>query len=395
LKLSNQLARHIAISNSGLRQQANVKCGNDELLNQILFLGYVQQDPIQVVARAHDHIVWSRNSGYQSGQIDELLKNERTIFEHFTHDACVLPVAMLPYWKIQFKRKAQLKQFKGVGSLSSKAEQKAMLLRIKNEGPLCSGDFKLEASETKKNRATWSKPRHKRTLDYFWLTGVLAVSKREKFRKYYDLAERIFPNKYTDAGKSDTQCIDWLANHALDRLGFATYSEIKGFWGAFTLDETKRWREKNAAKFMDVSIESFDGEYKSALTRKVKDIHSSSADLLAKYPLSKQMKILNPFDPLIRDRKRLLRLFGFDYRIEMYVPPAKRHYGYYVYPLLEYDKFVGRLEVKHDRERNVLSVENLWAESGIKFGKQRMGKLNSELGRLSKFCGAERVEWCS
>jgi len=363
------------------------------LLKQIQFLGYVQQDPIQVVVRAHDHIVWSRNNHYRTGQIDRLLKNERTIFEHFSHDACVLPIAMLPYWKIQFKRKALEKQFKGVGSLSSKAEQKAILSRISKEGPLCSRDFKVPASEALKNRATWSKPSHKRTLDYFWLTGVLAVSKREKFHKYYDLAERIFPEKTTDTEKNKTQCIEWLASHAMDRLGFATYSEIKGFWDAFTLDETRLWHEKNTAKFMDVSIESFDGEYKSAITRKVKDIQSSSAEFIKKYPLSKQMKILNPFDPLTRDRKRLLRLFGFDYKIEMYLPSAKRKYGYYVYPLLEYDTFVGRLEVKHDRDRNVLSVENLWAEPGVKFGKIRMGKLHSELERMRKFCGAERVNW--
>jgi len=362
--------------------------GKDELLSQISFLGYVQQDPIQVVARAHDHIVWSRNPRYRLGQIDEVLKNERSLFEHFSHDACVLPMHMLPFWRVQFERKAQLKQFKGAGSLSTKAEQLAILDRIKHEGPLCSRDFKISESESKKKRTIWSKPVHKRTLDYFWLTGVLAVSKREKFTKYYDLAERIFPKDLVSVKKSDKQCIDWLANHAMDRLGFATFSEIKGFWDAYTIDETKQWRQRKGSALLDISVESSNGEYKDTLTKKGTDLQSTSA-----YPLSKRLKILNPFDPLTRDRKRLLQLFGFDYRIEMYVPPAKRQYGYYVYPLLEYDTFVGRIEVRHDRDKNRLCVDNLWAEPGVKFGKIRMGKLNSELARLGKLCGVDCVHW--
>lgn len=387
MKIPNPLARRIAISSSGLPNNPSVKCNKRDLLGLIKRLGYVQQDPIQVVARAHDHIIWSRNNGYRPGQIDALLQNDHSVFEHFCHDACVLPLDTLPYWVIQFKRKAKLKQFKGAGSLLSKAGQRDLLDRFSNEGPLCSRDFKIPKSELKKVRATWSKPLHKKTLDYLWLSGVLAVSKRDKFIKYYDLAERIFPQSVADIKTSDSECIDWLANQAIDRLGFGSLSEIKAFWDAFTLDETKQWRKKHS-KIVDVLIETAEGEYKNSLSRNPTGARKSSA-----YPLSKRMRILNPFDPLIRDRKRLLYLFGFDYRIEMYVPPSLRQYGYYVYPLLEYDTFVGRIEVRHDRQRNVLCVDNLWAEANVSLGKQRMGKLHSELERMKRFCGADCVQW--
>ncbi len=388
LKISNKNARHIAIVSSGLNKTPSIKCGSQELLNLVKRLGYVQQDPIQVVARAHDHILWSRNRGYQVGQLDALLKNERSVFEHFSHDACVLPLDSFPYWSIQYKRKAELKQFKVTGNLLSNKEQKQLLARITDEGPLCSRDFKVSEPSKKSERAIWSKPAHKRTLDYLWLKGVLAVSKREKFTKYYDLAERVFPASVFEQSKKDKDCIEWLASHAMDCLGFGTYSEIKGFWDAFTLHETKWWREKNQMSVLDVTVETFEGDFKNTLARKAV-VSNTESD----YPLSKRIRILNPFDPLIRDRKRLLYLFGFDYRIEMYVPQTLRQYGYYVYPLLEYDTFIGRIEIRHDRKKNILFVDNLWPETTIKFGKQRMNKLNSELERMRKFCLASRVQW--
>jgi uncharacterized protein YcaQ len=108
------------------------------------------------------------------------------------------------------------------------------------------------------------------------------------------------------------------------------------------------------------------------------------------------LRIINPFDPIARDRDRLLRLFGFDYRIEIFVPPAKRKWGYYVYPLLEGDRFVGRIELKSDRRKGTLAVKRLWAEPGAKWTAARGDKLDAELTRLGRLVGAETIEWtCS
>lgn len=387
MKIGNKLARRIAITSSGIHAKPTGVCDKSELLKLIKYLGYVQQDPIKVVARAHDHILWSRNGNYRNEKLDALLEIDRSVFEHFCHDACILPMDSLPYWRNQFQRKVMLsKSNRGRTNILSKVGQKKLIKKVSDDGPLCSRDFKI----TNKNneRSIWSKPKHKQTLDHLWLTGKLAVSKREKFTKYYDLAERVYPQNLMDIQKSDLESIDWLAKHALDRLGFATYSEIKRFWDAFSIDEAKQWCESNTSSLSEASIESFNGEYKKALMRS-----ESIRKMQSPPPLSQRIKIINPFDPLTRDRNRLMRLFGFDYRIEMYVPKTKRKYGYYVYPLLEYDIFVGRLEVRHDRQRNILCVDNLWPEPGINFGKQRMTKLKSELARMKKFCNADLVEW--
>ena len=102
-----------------------------------------------------------------------------------------------------------------------------------------------------------------------------------------------------------------------------------------------------------------------------------------------RLRVLSPFDPLIRDRKRCLRLFGFDYRIEIFVPAAKRQYGYYVFPLLEGDRFIGRIDMKH--VKGTLRVANIWLEAGVKRGKGRIAALEAELDRHRRFVGAERV----
>jgi uncharacterized protein len=105
------------------------------------------------------------------------------------------------------------------------------------------------------------------------------------------------------------------------------------------------------------------------------------------------LRIINPFDPVARDRDRLLRLFGFDYRIEIFVPPAKRKWGYYVYPLLEGDRFVGRIELKADRKRGALEVRRLWAEPGVKWTAGRADKLDAELARLGQLVDAGTIDW--
>ena len=98
-------------------------------------------------------------------------------------------------------------------------------------------------------------------------------------------------------------------------------------------------------------------------------------------------------DPVIRDRARLERLFGFNYRVEMFVPAAKRIWGYYVYPILEGDRFVGRIEIKADRKASRLNIINFWQEPGVAWPASRFDKLHAELDRMRRFVGVDQVVW--
>ena len=104
------------------------------------------------------------------------------------------------------------------------------------------------------------------------------------------------------------------------------------------------------------------------------------------------VRFLSPFDPLIRDRKRVRRLFGFDFKIEIYIPELKRVYGYYVYPILEKDKFIGRIEMKVDRRSSSLIVHGFWLEIGFKLTKQRQKKIESELHRWRAFLNLDYIK---
>jgi len=236
LNISNDEARHSLIYHYGLHSAPVGACSSVDVLCLIKDLGYVQIDPIKVVARAHDHILWSRKNQYRPKQLEQLLARDKAVFEHFCHDACLLPMEFLPYWQEQFRRRANLYSSPGWNpTVLNKKAQQQVLNRIRNEGPLCSKDFRTKTSTTSKT--IWSKPEHKKMLDYLWFKGELAVSKRPKFIKYYDLAERMFPSEFLQQKISEPQRIQWLALNALQRMGFGTAGDIMRFWEACSLGE--------------------------------------------------------------------------------------------------------------------------------------------------------------
>lgn len=381
LRIDNRTARTLWLTAQGLERSPT---GSLDVLEIVRQLGFVQLDTIQVVSRAHHHILWSRNQNYREPMLDRLLARDRSIFEHFTHDASVLPMEFLPMWRRQFRRKReQLDRstwYKGLPSVEDRAAIKA---RIAAEGALCTRAFDTKAENPDQ---MWSRPPHKLALDYMWYSGELATCHRENFTKFYDLAERVFPAHLHAVCLSDEEQIDWLCAAAIERLGFGTRGEIQRFWDAVSRDDVESWIEQASAILRDVEIETANGQWIAALAPA--DIEERIAALS---PPTSRLRILNPFDPVVRDRTRLERLFGFDYRNEMFTPAAKRKWGYYVFPILEGDRFVARIELKADRRAAILEVVNFWPEAGIRWSASRVGKLDSELRRLARFIGAECV----
>lgn len=381
LRISNRQARALWLTAQGL---AAAPTGALDLAAIIAQLGFVQLDTIQVVTRAHHHILWSRNQNYREPMLDALLRN-RGVFEHFTHDASVLPMAYLPMWQRQFRRKAHemgnASWFKG---LPDEAGRAAIRDRIAQEGALSTHAFDTKVTG---KRQMWTRPPHKLGLDYMWYVGELATSHRVNFTKYYDLAERVFPAHLRDQCLDDEACLDWLNRAALARMGFGTIGDIQRFWDAASMAEVRAWVEASP-DLVPVEIQSAAGEWKQALA--LADIEQRLSEL---GNMTSRLRILNPFDPVIRDRARLRFLFGFDYRVEMFVPAAKRIWGYYVYPILESDRIVARCEVKAERAKGRLLVKNLWPEVAVKWTKARQAKFESEIDRMARFVGVDQVVW--
>ncbi|WP_294966755.1 crosslink repair DNA glycosylase YcaQ family protein [Sulfurimonas sp.] len=163
LKISNNEMRLLWLQSNAL-QNSNHK--NLDVLQIIKDLGFVQIDSIQNVTRAHHHILWSRNKKYKEHMLDDLLSKKRSIFEHFTHDASILPVEFYPMWKIQFKHiKEKIDKSKYYKDILDKNGVQDIINKIKNEGPLYTKDFDSNATSEKK---MWSRSTHKITLDYLW-----------------------------------------------------------------------------------------------------------------------------------------------------------------------------------------------------------------------------------
>ncbi len=381
LDISNRDARRLWLHANGL---SSAPTGKLDVMQIIRDLGFVQLDSIQVVSRAHHHIIWSRNNNYREPMLDRLLAKDRAVFEHFTHDASVIPMEFRPHWTRRYRQlERKVRQWEWHKGMLDRRGRNHILQRIEEEGPLCTNHFDTKVQG---ERAMWRRPPHKLALDYMWYAGDLSTSHRQNFTKFYDLTSRVVPDHIRSDERSDAAQVDWLCAAALDRLGFATEGELQRFWDAVSRQEVNGWVERNAADLRPVRFETANGEWKKAWSRP--DIEAKLAD--APSPTTR-LRILNPFDPAIRDRRRLIQLFGYEYTIEIFVPAARRRWGYYVYPILEGDRFIARMEVQADRKSGVLTTGRLWVEPGVRWTAPRQGKLDAELQRLARLADVRHV----
>ena len=360
----------------------------DSLEQRIRQLGFVQMDSINVVERAHHLILGSRVADYDPAGLDDLL-DRRRLFEHWTHDAAAIPVAWYPHWKVRFSRSrerilASPWWRERVGDqVDSLLDQ--VLERVRREGPLRSADF--ERAGAGQDSAWWGWKPHKAALEMLWHTGQLAVAERRSFHKVYDLAERVFPELHAAPSSEPEAHLEWACSGALERLGVATARELAEFWDALDAQDAVRWCDAAlaAGRIQRVALEGQDGSpLRSAFAPAD---WQRRLDALPEAP--ERIRILCPFDPVIRDRARCLRLFGFDYRFEAFVPQERRQYGYYVLPLLEGDRLVGRMDAKLHRDRGLLEVKGLWWERGVRPGKVRLRRLAAALDELAGRLGAQ------
>ena len=375
-------ANSIGIGNRDLRRLwlaahdlTGVPSGPVDVMAIIRRLGFLQIDTVRNVVRAQDHILWSRNRNYRERMLWPLLK-QRLLFEHFTHDASLIPMEIYPLWQRQFRRLGErAANAAWYRSGMDGGEIAALRDRIAAEGPLSTHAF----DSTAESREMWARKPHKKALEQMWYAGVLATAERRNFVKYYDLGERVFP-PLPPGAPDEAAAGAALCELAMERLWVASPGEIRKFWEALPPAEVAAWARDS--DLVPVRIESADGRWQEAFA--LPDIETR---LAAVPPLTSQVRIINPFDPAVRDRARLKRIFGFDYTNEMFVPAARRRWGYYVYPLLEGDRFVGRIEAKGDRSSGLLRVTGFWPEAGVRWGQGRMDRLRVELDRFARLAG--------
>tara|TARA_R110000851_G_scaffold333555_1_gene516652 strand:- start:167076 stop:168350 length:1275 start_codon:yes stop_codon:yes gene_type:complete len=311
-------------------------------------LSYVQIDSINVVERAHHHVLHTRLPDYSASMLDAAM-SDKTVFEYWSHAAAYLPI---DDYRFSLYRKQHLQQG---GTHWFEPEHKVMRevkARISSEGPLKSSQF-THRSDTP-NGTWWDWKPAKKALEQLFMQGELMVARRDKFQKVYDLTERVLPKHIDTTVPSDTEFAQHLIHRYLSAHGFGNLQQIQ-----YLRKGLKPLLSKTLAQLCEQGdIASFTES--SATTQQVYFYQPTQA---LPTTMPNKVWLLNPFDNLVIQRKKLKQWFGFDYQIEVYVPEAKRQFGYYSLPILWRDRFVGRVDVKADRKNQCLLLQQLSFEA--------------------------------
>ena len=341
-------------------------------------LGLLQLDSVPVVIRTQYLPVFSRLGPYDPGQLDRMAYRHGEWFETWAHEASVVPVEMEPLLRWE-KHQALEKGNRHLQAVADDHEDyvEAVYDQVAERGPLAAS----ELDDPRPRSGDWWNGRSigTVTLDWLFFTGRVGIRRFGNFQKRFDIIERIVPSAIlARPTPSVADAHRELVARAAASLGVGTASDLADYWRI----PIRRVRPR-----IDELIE--DGRLIPVTVQGWKE--PAYLDPGARRPRSfKRAALLSPFDPVVWHRDRARRLFDFDYRIEIYVPAAKRRYGYYVLPFLLDNDLVGRVDLKTDRSAGVLRVRGAFAEEGVAPGEVA-GPLADDLESLARLVGVDEV----
>ncbi|MEW7863998.1 winged helix-turn-helix domain-containing protein [Aeromonas diversa] len=351
-----------------------------DLLTTVRRLGYVQIDSINVVERAHHHVLHSRLPGYQPGQLDTALARGE-LFEYWSHAAAYLP---MEDYRFSLPRKLALRDGQRHWFERESAVMDQVLGRIREQGPCKASDFEHAGHKG----GWWEWKPAKKALEQLFMEGTLMVVRREKFQKVFDLTERVLPAGIDTRPPDDEAFARHLAERYLAAHGYGSLKQM----GYLRRNVQAPLKAALAAMEEEGRLESFCAG---------RERYWFESDLCAPIEVPNRVWLLNPFDNLLIQRERLRHWFEFDYQLEVYLPEPKRRFGYYTLAVLWGEHFIGRLDVKAERASGKLLLRNLVLEPAA---YQEDGRLHDFLPALEQaladyaaFNGCQRwkLERCS
>ena len=379
-ELTPAQARMLFLESQALRLKQRRWRGADGLVECVKHLAYVQIDTISAVQRAHHHVLWTRVGGYKAELIDRAQAEDRRIFEYWSHAASFLPMEDFRY---TLPRKRSLRDKWGKAwTMDHMKVQKFVLDRIKAEGELSAREFEAPPQWKSGNWFEW-KPA-KSALENLFHTGELMISKRVGFQKYFDLPERVVPAHIDTAFPDEKSQVRQLVLATLRAHGLAAAAEITYL--------RKVPRPALQAVLRDLQD---DGEVAALRIAGIDEEYYTLTEMLdspPSRPAHARLRILSPFDNLVIQRRKLQRLFNFDYTIECYVPAPKRQFGYFCLPLLYRSNIIGRLDAKAVRAERRLIVKSLWLEHPERTDVHLAASLAEELRDFAAFNGCDDIK---
>ncbi len=396
LKIEREAAVRLWLHRQGLdRPRGAARLDSGSFVAHLERVGALQVDSVNAVDRAHYLTLWSRFGTYDRADVDAWVYRDRVAYEYWGHEASILPISHLPLGRRRM-RGFPPEAWSGASwwprYQTSTASKRHVLRRLRNEGPLESSAFRRRSEDTVNPLPGWAQnppPEDKRSLKVLWHDGRVAISSRRHFRCLYDIAERIYPEGPT---ASRIAYEDHWLNVGLSGNGVVSEAHLENYFTAPQPRAADRRRIiKRALRQKRILRATVEGVPDPCY------VLPEHVDLLSELPAPEGTTLICPFDSFLWQRRRAAELLDFDYRIEIYVPAAKRVFGYYVLPILHRGRLVGRLDPKLHRDKGELEIRSVFTEDGFKPDADFERGVREALESLAEFLGAGRIsvprEW--
>ncbi len=397
LTLSPKLVRRLAITRQHLAGPRPSADGAG-ILETLRDLRCLQLDPISAVARSPLLVLWSRLGQYKQEALDDLLWQQRQLFEYWAHEASIVLTEDYPihaHWMRSRGTRQRPWPPKFAAWLAENTKTKsAILTELRRSGPLLARDLSQAMSNTWRGSPLPTGTTISHVLYSLWLKGKVLVARRTGGHRVWDLGERCLPDWTPRERLAQAEVVRRSTEHALRAMGVATAGQIKEH---FTRRGYPQLEKALKALQRTGQIEPVAVHGDGAVWPGAWYIHSDDLPLLERIDAGEwkpRTTLLSPFDNLICDRKRTRQLFNFDFALEIYKPKAKRKHGYYVLPILHGDRLIGRMDLATDRQRQVLEAKAVYAEADAPTGKAVVRGIARALRGLSRFVGVRAVD-CS
>ena len=395
-KITPTIARRLAIS----RQRLNgprLPSSADGIMDLFADLGCVQIDPLRAVERTQLIVLWSRLGIFDPADLQKLLFEERRLFEYWAHAASIVRIEDYPIFQLHMREwlvgdegwKNRFRSWMG----ENDELRDYMLGELGKNGPLSSRDFKDRSDRSWESSGWTSGQNVGQMLNGLWRQGHIMVRHRKGLTKYWDLSQRCLPEWIPRQELAWPEVVDRAAQRSLRALGVARPDHIDEHFtrGRYPGLQTTLDRLEDEGHVIQVQIVEEGQVWPGAWYVHAVDL--PLLDRLEKDDWQPRTTLLSPFDNLICDRKRTEALFDFHFRIEIYVPKAKRQYGYYVLPILHGDRLIGRIDPKMDRKNKQLIVNAIYAEPDAPLDVATGKAVGQAIGELGEFLGANEISY--
>ncbi|GAA4671367.1 winged helix-turn-helix domain-containing protein [Frondihabitans cladoniiphilus] len=374
--LSPALARRIALAAQGFGAEPR-DVGTRQLNLAVDRLGLLQIDSVNVFERSHYLPLYARLGSYDRALLDRLtFARTGRYTEYWAHEAAFLPIVDWPLWRWKMERfRSEYASDESSWANANRPMLTWLVDELRASGPLPASAIEHESNVRRGPWWGWSDV--KRGLEVLFRTGDVVSAGRTRFERTYALPEQVLPASVLDRVVDPADAHRELMRRASRAHGVGTLSDLADYFRLKTRDAAPALEALvDAGEVLPVEVAGW--KKRAFLHREARIPRRIDADAL-----------LSPFDPVVWERTRTERLFGFHYRIEIYTPQPQRVFGYYVLPVLQGDSLVGRVDLKSDRQAGVLRVQAAWHETGQVVDVERLAAL---LHRTAAWQGLGSVE---